>query len=73
MLNDINDVIELFNLRLVAFLGTRKSKSPTFSESEDWLKKGKMEEALSPFYSDTTQLNSTQLPVVDLPTERRRF
>ena len=28
---------------------------------------------LSPVYSDTTQLNSTQLPVVDPPTARRRF
>jgi len=28
---------------------------------------------LRPVYSDTTQLNSTQLPVVDPPTARRRF
>jgi len=28
---------------------------------------------LSPVYSDTTQLNSTQLPAVDPPTARRRF
>jgi len=33
----------------------------------------RIKKALSPVYSDTTQLNSTQLPVVDLPPARRRF
>jgi len=55
--------ISIFRLIMVAKKALKKACVSLYNH----------EGVLSPVYSDTTQLNSTQLPVVDPPTARRRF